>query len=159
MTDEEKQFIKKVNLDKAKNKTNIAIGLMVISLLTYVIPLLCGEFDFGVIFESISIIFVIIARIYMSKYDEMRAKRYNICSMLAIGWLLVYDMIILFSSIEDIVDLTFLGYKYFWGEIFSIVYVVLLFAINKDLLIADNPTKYKESTDWFYEKYEEKEKK
>ncbi|MCI8760603.1 MAG: hypothetical protein HFJ34_05765 [Clostridia bacterium] len=77
----------------------------------------------------------------------------------SIGWLLVYDMIILFSSIEDIVDLTFLGYKYFWGEIFSIVYVVLLFAINKDLLKADNPTKYKESTDWFYEKYEEKEKK
>lgn len=32
---------------------------------------------------------------------------------------------------------------------------MILFAINRDLSKADNPIKYKESTDWFYEKYEE----
>lgn len=36
---------------------------------------------------------------------------------------------------------------------------MILFAINKDLSKADNPIKYKESTDWFYEQHEEKEEK
>ena len=36
--------------------------------------------------------------------------------------------------------------------------MIILFAINIDLAKADNPVKYKESTDWFYEKYEGKEK-
>lgn len=35
---------------------------------------------------------------------------------------------------------------------------MILFAINRDLSKADNPIKYKESTDWFYETYEENEK-
>lgn len=159
MTDEEKEFAKKVNVDKAKNKTIVAIGLIIVSLLTYVIPLLLGEFDFGIVFESISLVFLIMARTYMSKYDETRAKRYNICSMVAIGWILIYDIIILISSIEDVVDLAFLGYSYFFGEILSILYLMILFAINKDLSKADNPIKYKESTDWFYEQHEKKEEK
>lgn len=37
--------------------------------------------------------------------------------------------------------------------------MVILFLINKDLSKADNPEKYKESTDWFYEKYEDENKK
>lgn len=35
--------------------------------------------------------------------------------------------------------------------------MIILFAINRDLANADNPAKYKESTDWFYEKYDGKE--
>lgn len=129
---------------------------MVLSLLTYVAPLIYGEFDFGIVFEIISLVFLLVARNYMSKYDESRAKRYIICSMVAIGWILIYDIILLCSSIQDVIDLAFLGYDYFFAEIFSILYLVILFAINRDLSKADNPIKYKESTDWFYEKYEEK---
>lgn len=93
----------------------------------------------------------------MSKYDESRAKRYIICSMVSVGWILIYDIILLCSSIQDAIDLAFLGYDYFFGEMFSILYLIILFAINRDLSKADNPEKYKESTDWFYEKYENKE--
>lgn len=157
MSDEEKEFIKKVNVDKAKNKTIAPILLMVLSLLTYVVPLIYGEFDFGIVFEIISLVFLLVARNYMSKYDESKAKRYIICSMVAIGWILIYDIILLCSSIQDVIDLAFLGYDYFFGEMFSILYLIILFAINRDLSKADNPIKYKESTDWFYEKYEEKE--
>ena len=64
---------------------------------------------------------------------------------------------IFISSIQDIVDLALVGYDYFFGEILSILYLMILFAINRDLSKADNPDKYKESTDWFYEKYEDKE--
>lgn len=157
MSDEEKEFIKKVNVDKAKNKTIAPILLMVLSLLTYVVPLIYGEFDFGIVFEIISLVFLLVARNYMLKYDESKAKRYIICSMVAIDWILIYDIILLCSSIQDVIDLAFLGYDYFFGEMFSILYLIILFAINRDLSKADNPIKYKESTDWFYEKYEEKE--
>lgn len=158
MSDEEKEFIKKVNVDKAKNKTIAPILLMILSILTYVVPLMYGEFDFGIVFEIISLVFLLIARSYMSKYDEIRSKRYIICSMVAIGWILIYDVILLCSYVQDVVDLALLGYDFYFGEIFSILYLIILFAINRDLSKADNPIKYKESTDWFYETYEENEK-
>ncbi len=156
MEDKEKEFIKKVNIDKAKNKTSVSILLMIISILTYVVPLMYGEFDFGIVFEIISLVFLLIARNYMSKYDEIRSKRYVIFSMVAIGWILIYDIMLLCSYIQDIADLALLGYDFYFGEIFSILYFIILIAINKDLSKANDSTKYKESTDWFYEKYEEK---
>lgn len=155
MKDEEKEYIKEVNIDKAKNKAKVALGIIILSLLTYVIGFWYGEFDFGLIFEVISLVFLIVAIIYISKYDEIRAKRYIICSMLAIGWILVYDIIIFFISIKNIEDLVILMYYYFGGEILSILYLSIMFAINNDLSKADNPIKYKESTDWFYETYED----
>ena len=156
MTDEERNFIIKVNVDKAKNKTILPILLIIISILTYVFPLIVGEFDFGIVFEVISLIFLIIGRNYMNKYDETKSKKFIICAMIPVGWMLIYDIIVFISSISDIVDFLFLGYDYLCGEILSILYMIMLFAINKDLAKADNPVKYKESTDWFYEKYEEK---
>lgn len=157
MTDKEKEFIKKINVDKAKNKASASMLLIIISLLTYVIPLIYGEFDFGIIFEIVSLVFLVMAKSYMTKYDDIKAKRYIICSMIAIGWILIYDIILLCATMEDIVDLAFLGYDYFFGEGVTILYLSTLFAINRDLSKADNPERYKESTDWFYEKYEEKE--
>ena len=44
-------------------------------------------------------------------------------------------------------------------EFFTLLAFATLFAIYKDLRKADNPEKYKESTDWFYERLDEKEEK
>lgn len=154
MDDEEKDFIKKVNIDKANNKTRLAIVLIVLSILTYILPLAFGEFDFGIIFEGISLIFLLIAKMYMSQYNETSSKRYIVCALVSIGWILIYDVI---SYMNNDINLIFLGYDYFFGEIFTILYIMRLFQINKNLTKADNPIKYKESTDWFYEK-DEKEK-
>lgn len=158
MTDKEKEFIKEVNIDKAKKKTIAPMVFIGISLLTYVVPFLLGEFDFGILFEIASLVFLILSRNYMSQYDETRAKRYIICSIVSIGWILIYDIILLCVSIQNAIDVAFLGYDYLLGEFFLILYLIILFAINKDLSKADNPEKYKESTDWFYEKYENDEK-
>ncbi len=154
MDDGEKDFIKKVNIDKANNKTRLAIVLIVLSILTYILPLAFGEFDFGIIFEGISLIFLLIAKMYMSQYNETSSKRYIVCALVSIGWILIYDVI---SYMNNDINLIFLGYDYFFGEIFTILYIMRLFQINKNLTKADNPIKYKESTDWFYEK-DEKEK-
>ncbi len=95
----------------------------------------------------------------MGKYDETRAKRYLICSMVSIGWILIYDFISLLTSIISGINVIIVGYAYFRGELLSVVYLILLFIINKDLANADNPTKYKENTDWFYEDYDENKEK
>ena len=158
MTEEEKNFAIKINLDKAKKKTVIPIVLIIISLLTYIMPLLLGEFDFGIFFEIISLVFLIISRTYMSKYDVDKSKRYIICSMLSIGWILIYDIMYFIFSIQSSIDFIFMGYEFFWTEMLSILYLFFLFVIERNIAKADNPVKYKESTDWFYEKYDENEK-
>lgn len=157
MKEKEKKFVKEVNIDKAKKKVIPAIVLIIINLLTYILPLIFGRFDFGLIFEGASFIFLLISRFYMSLYDEVRAKKYIICSIASIGWILVYDFIKLCSYVSNGIDLAFLGYDYIFFELFLILYIITLFAINKDLSKADNPIKYRESTDWFYETCEEKE--
>ena len=48
-------------------------------------------------------------------------------------------------------------YNFLWSEIILILYLFFLFAIGRDIAKADNPVKYKESTDCFYKKYEENE--
>lgn len=114
MSDEEKEFIKKINVDKAKKKTKIPIILIALSLFTYIMPLIYGEFDFGLVFEILSLIFLLIARGYMTKYDEIRSKRYIICSMVAIGWILIYDLIFLCSFITNGLDIAILGLDYYY---------------------------------------------
>ena len=126
MTDKEREFIREENIDKAKKKTIAPMVFIGISLLTYVMPLMWGEFDFGILFEVASLVFLILARNYMSQYDETRAKRYIICSIVSIGWILIYDIILLCVSIQDAIDVAFLGYDYLLGEFFLILYLYYL---------------------------------
>ena len=156
MTDTEKDFSKKVNIDKAKNKTIGCMVLTIISLFSYIVPLMFGDFDFGMIFEILTLIFIFMARNQMSKYDEDRSKIYTILAMIPIGLLLIYDLITILSYVSDVLDFTFLGLDFVLQEGFTILSLMILFAINKDLRKADNPEKYKESTDWFYERLDEK---
>ena len=156
MNNNEKEFIKNVNIDKAKNKTIPCIALIILSLFSYVLPLILGDFDFGIVFEILTLVFIFIARSYMSKYDEERSKRFTIFAMIPIGWLLIYDLITILSYISNILDFTFLGLDFIFQEVFIILVLVILFEANKDLRKADNPEKYKESTDWFYERLDEK---
>lgn len=156
MNDKEKEFVKNVNIDKAKNKIMACIGLTIISLLSYVVPLMFGNFDFGMVFEILTLVFIFIARHYMSNYDEDRSKRFTIFAMIPIGWLLIYDLITILSYVSNVLDFTFLGLDFVLQEGFTILDLLILLAINKDLRKADNPEKYKESTDWFYERLDEK---
>ena len=71
--------------------------------------------------------------------------------MLPIGWLLIYDLITIISCSSNVFDLTFLGINFLFQELTTILSLVILYLIIKDLRKADNPEKYKESTDWFYE--------
>lgn len=152
MTEEEKECIRKANIDIAKKNTKYSFILIIISILTYLEPLINGNFDFGIIFEVVSLIFLLASRYYMTEYDEIRAKRYNNIALVTIIWLLIYDFIILLESLIDQINIFVLIYNYFWGEILTILYIIELFRINAFISRAYNPEKYKNSTDWFYAK-------
>lgn len=156
MTDNEKDFVRNINIDKAKNKTRICIFLTIISLLSYLVPLIFGDFDFGMTFEILTLILIFIARNYMSKHDEDRSKRFIILAMIPIGWLLIYDLITIIYNAYNVFDFTLGFFDIVIQEGITILDLRILFAINKDLRKADNPEKYKESTDWFYERLDEK---
>ena len=83
---------------------------------------------------------------------------YFICAIFLIVWILVYDILFLFSYMESIYDLFIISYIYIFREMILILYVIMLFRVNRSLSKADNPAKYKESTDWFYEQYEKNRK-
>ena len=141
MNDKEKEFVKNVNIDKAKNKTMVCIGLTIISLLSYVVPLMFGNFDFGMVFEILTLVFIFMARHYMSIYDEDRSKRFTIFAMIPIGWLLIYDIITILSYVSNVLEFTFLGLDFVLQEGFTILDLLILLTINKDLRKADNPEK------------------
>ncbi len=151
MENDEKEFVKKINVDKAKNKTKYAIGCLIISILSYVMPFLVGEYDFGIVFEIATLVCIFIARNHMSIYDEDGSKKYIVIALLSIGWLLVYDIVTIVLSAYDFIDLLDMSASLILQEIFTLFGFSFLFAIYKDLRKADNPEKYKESTDWFYE--------
>jgi hypothetical protein len=87
----------------------------------------------------------------MSIYDEDVSKKYSVIALLSIGWLLVYDIVTIVLSAYDFIDLLDMSASLILQEIFTLFGFSFLFAIYKDLRKADNPEKYKESTDWFYE--------
>ena len=158
MTDNERKFIKNVNIDKAKNKTIACIILTVISLLSYVIPLILGTFDFGMIFEIMTLFFILVARFYMSKYDIKRSKRYILLAIICICGLLIYDIVNILFYASNVLDFTILSFEFVFQECFTILDLFILFIVSKSLMKACNPEKYKESTDWFYERLEEEDK-
>ena len=146
MTEEEKEFIKKVNTDKAKNKSNMAIGCMVLSICTYIVPLIAGDFDFGIIFEGLTLVLLMNARKYMGKYDLKQAKKYAILSMIPTGWIVILDVITLLLNLLDVAII----------EAVTFIALGLIFSAIMDLDKAESPEKYPEGKNWFYEQYDGK---
>ena len=153
-----KQDLKEVNIDRAKSATNFAFVLIVISLLTYILPSIFEIFDFGLILEGISLVSLIIARMFMSKYDCTKAKIFNVVAIIPIVIVLLYDFISMYIT-EGLVGTMLYADRYVWLELELILYVLVLGLVQFSLLKADEPEKYKESTDWFYENPDEEDKK
>lgn len=72
----------------------------------------------------------------MSKYDAIRSKRYIICAIIEISCILIYDIIFLF--IQDTVNLAYWCYFCFREEILLLLYIIMLFKINRDLAKSNN---------------------
>lgn len=159
---EQENFIKKIYTDKASKLLKITFFVLIFDFLTYLFFGLLGEFDFGVIFEIIAFIFVINAYNIIEKQSIDRAKTNIIIAMVPIGWLLIYDFIDLLSHSGQIIEeitryyssLDFMFYEYTLDlvDITLVLIMLFLFLSYRSLCKALGDKRYKESTDWFYDK-------
>lgn len=141
---------RKTNIDKANKRTIIPILILMISCITYIEPLIYGEFDFGIIFEMISLILIFVAKGYMKKYNEKKAKKTIIIAILPVLWLFIYDFIIVINSIKDygLEAIVFFAV----GELLSVIYITCSYYIYKDLDNANEPIDEMKNKNWYYEK-------
>lgn len=150
---DEKEFRKDINISNALKKSNISIILILVSMVTYIRALIIYlTFDFGMIFEILSLIALIISRIYMKNNDEKNSKKFIIIAAGLIIWLIIYDIVFLLYTIKTFMDIALFEWTFLFDELILIGYLISLYEIYKKLSKISNPEKFKESTDWFYEK-------
>lgn len=129
--EENKMHIKKVYKEKITNLLKLCIGIMIFSFITYVIGIFTyGQFDFGLIFEIISFIFIIIAYRKIKQNDYEAIKKSAIIAMIPLGWLVIYDFIGLLVNIDEVFFQVVRYYitwdKYFYYLLPYLVDVVLI---------------------------------
>ena len=161
---ENKTHIRKVYKDKAENLLKKCMVIMFLSILTYILPLvLFKAFDFGLVFEVISLVFIVIAYNKMGQNDFRVLKRYTIIAMITIGWLIIYDFIDLLANIGEVfieVSMYYLtGDQFFYYlapylvDVLLIASIILLYKTYSSLKKAEgSEAVYDSYEDTFYDK-------
>ncbi len=157
-----KKHIEKVYLEKAINILKICIGILIFDGLTYLIPiLLYKNFDFGLIFEAVSFVFIILALNKLVSKDFIVGKRNIVIAMLSVGWLIVYDFINLIVNIKEVlfqISIYYIsGDSYFYYllpclvDVTLIAIVALLNMARSSINRADGTEKATTYVDTFYD--------
>ncbi len=123
--------IKKVYKEKIRNLLKLCIGIFMFSFFTYIVGIWrYGQFDFGLIFEMISFVFIIIAYRKIEQNDFDAIKKSTIIAMIPLGWLVIYDLIGLLVNIDEVFREVVRYYvtwdKYFYYLLPYLVDVVLI---------------------------------
>lgn len=157
-----KKHIEKVYLEKAINILKICIGILIFDGLTYLIPiLLYKNFDFGLIFEAVSFVFIILSLNKLVSKDFIVGKRNIVIAMLSVGWLIVYDFINLIVNIKEVlfqISIYYIsGDSYFYYllpylvDVTLIAIVALLNMARSSINRADRTEKATTYVDTFYD--------
>lgn len=159
---EQEEFTKKIYTDKASKLLKWVFGILIFDFITYILFGFLGYFDFGVFFEIVTFIFVIKSKNIIKEQSIDKAKTNIIIAMIPVGWLLIYDLIDLFSHLGQIIEelisyyssLDFFFYEYSLDliDIPLLLIMLLLFLSYTSLCKATGDSRYKQSTDWFYDK-------
>lgn len=156
------EHIDKVYTDKAENLLNICKKLFIFSFVTYLLGMFIYQsFDFGLIFECISYFFVLQAFNAISQNNINLCKRKCIFSMIPIGWLIIYDFIILILNLPQVIVQVFSYYSsfdyYFYYlspyliDTILIIILSLLYATFRSLGKIDGTQKASNYTESFYD--------
>ena len=159
---ENQTHIKEAYLDRASNLLKISMATFIFSFITYLIALLYGAFDFGLIFEIISFVFLLLAFFRIKNEDTQAAKTYLIISMISVGWLIIYDLINLLANLPEVMtevfyyfaslDFLFYNLSPYLVDVFLIVNLILLYLAFSSIKKAEGQTKPKNFTEEFYDK-------
>ena len=156
------KHIQTTYLNKAQNLLKICMGIFGISISSYLIIIIFWDiFDFGIIFEVLSFVFVLLAYFKLFTQTFKRAKKFIIIAMIPIALLIIYDFICLLVNADEVItnvglyyllqDQKFYNLKlYLFDACLTTIFVLLYRAIvstNK----ASGDTKPKNYTDTFYD--------
>ena len=97
----------------------ITLGVLLFDIATYVWAAIHELYDFGVILETITFIFVLLSLDSINKNQIEEARPKLLLSILPIGWLIIYDLIELLTD--------FSAFFSFALDITLVVIIVLLF--------------------------------
>ena len=162
MKNNNEEHVNEVYTDKAENLLNICKKLFLFSFFTYLLGFfLYRTFDFGLIFELISYFFVLQASNTISQNNINLCKRNCIFSMIPIGWLIIYDFIIILLNLPQVIMQIFTFYSsfdyYFYYlspylvDIVLITLLSLLYTTLRSLEKIDNTQKTTDYTETFYD--------
>ena len=157
-----KAHIQEVYVDKSIFFLKLCIGIFLFSVITYLIALEYNAFDFGFIFEVISLVFVIISIDKLKKQKLQSAKKCIVIAMIPIGWLIIYDFINLLANLNEVMTNVIEYYttwdRYFYSlrpylvDVTLIVLIVLLYKSYSSVNKADGTTVSDSYADTFYNK-------
>ena len=134
---ENETHIRKTYKDKTENLLKGCMSVMIVSLLTYLLPLIIFKaFDFGMIFEIITLVFIVIAYNKISQNDFKAVKKCIIIAMIPIGWLIIYDFINLLANIKEVLIEVF-RYYFSFDQFFYYIepYLVDVFLVATIILL------------------------
>lgn len=154
-----KKHIRNIYIDKSLNLLNICKIVLLLSGLTYVIGfLIYNNFDFGLILEIISFVFIFIAYYKILDNNLAAGKRCIIISMLPIIWLIIFDFIFLFLNLVAVFNDTSSIRQFLYqleAYIFDIslfIITILLYKSHSSLNKADETKKSNNYLENFYDK-------
>ncbi len=157
-----KAHVQEVYVDKAIRLLKFCIGIFALSGITYLIALAYNLFDFGLIFEIISFIFVLLSIDRLKQHKLQSSKKTIVIAMIPIGWLIIYDFINLLANLGEVIREVVNYYTsidqffYFLGpylvDVTLISLIVLLYKSYSSVNKADGTTVSNSYADTFYNK-------
>lgn len=163
MEEDEKKHIEKIYKEKALKLLKFYMIIAIFSGLSYLIAIfLYKSFDFGLIFEIIAFVFIIIAYNKIEQSDFRLGKRNVIIAMFPIGWLIIYDLINLIANISEVlteviiyytsIDQFFYFIEPYLYDVTLVASIILLYFTYSSLCKADGSKKADDYVESFYDK-------
>ena len=166
-----KAHIQEVYRDKAIRFLKFCIGIFAFDGFTYLIPFVyntfdlghINAFDFGLIFEVISFVFVLLSIDRLKQNKLQSSKKSILIAMIPIGWLIIYDFINLLANIEEVLGEVISYYirpdkfLYFLApylvDVTLIAIIIFLYKSYSSINKSDGTTSVSDNyTDTFYNK-------
>ena len=159
----DKKHIEQVYTDKACFLLKICIGLLVFDEITYVYMMsVYNNFDFGFIFESISLMFVLLAIVSFTHKRIKSGKAKTIIAIIPIGLLIIYDAINLLINIKEVLgevaryyltgDALYYCIKPYLVDVILVLLMGLLIKAYLAICKADGTKKTDDYAESFYDK-------
>ena len=159
---ENKEHIQKIYTEKAQKLLKFCIVILIVNGITYLIGFfLYNSFDFGLVFEIITFIFILIANNRIEQKNMKLGKINTIMAIIPISFLIIYDLIHLAINIEEVLEEVLIYYtssdQFFYYiepylfDVTLIAVIKLLYKTYKALNKADNTQQSENYLDTFYD--------